>query len=38
MSASNSMQWLQELLQSLGIFDSLRSTGLSCEGVASADA
>ncbi len=38
MSASDSMQGLQELLQSLGLFDSLRSTGLSCEGVASADA
>ena len=38
MSATDSMQWLQDLLQSLGLFDSLRSTGLSCEGVASADA
>lgn len=38
MSSSDSMQWLQVLLQSLGLFDSLRSTGLSCEGVASADA
>lgn len=38
MSSSNDMQWLQTLLTELGVFDSLRSTGLSCEGVASADA